>query len=119
MAALCGVAFGDPAQKLWWTIGFSVALGFAGATQDIVIDAWRIAVAPDEQAAMVSWAEIGYRVGNLAAGAGALYLADRYGWRVAYLAMAALLVPGTITRCLRPSRRPRRRRRTIRGSSPR
>ena len=102
MAALVGVAYGDPGHDLWWTIAFSVALGFAGATQDIVIDAWRIAVAPEKQAAMVSWAEIGYRVGNLAAGAGALYMADRFGWRIAYLAMAALLVPGTITALFAP-----------------
>ena len=91
--ALAGVAFGDPADWLAWTVAFSLALGVAGATQDVVIDGWRIAVAPQErQALMSSWAEIGYRVGNLAAGAGALYLSDRYGWRAAYLAMA--MVPG-------------------------
>ena len=105
-AALVGVAFGDPAHQLAWTIAASLALGVAGATQDIVIDAWRIAVAPERQAAMVSWAEIGYRVGNLAAGAGALLLADRYGWRVAYLAMAALMLPGAVTALLAPEPAP-------------
>ncbi len=102
MLALVGVAFGDPARDLWWTIAASLALGFAGATQDIVIDAWRIAVAPQRQGEMVTWAEIGYRVGSLAAGAGALLLADRYGWRVAYLGMAALLLVGTLTALLAP-----------------
>ncbi len=101
--ALAGVAFGDPAHWLAWTIAFSLALGVAGATQDIVVDGWRIAVAPNErQALMSSWAEIGYRCGNLAAGAGALYLADAYGWRVAYLCMAALMAPGTIAALLAP-----------------
>src|ERR1700744_868803 len=38
MATLAGVAFGDPAHWLAWTIIFSLALGFAGATQDVVID---------------------------------------------------------------------------------
>lgn len=101
--ALAGVAVGDPAHWLAWTVVFSLALGVAGATQDIVVDGWRIAVAPVErQALMSSWVEIGFRCGNLAAGAGALYLADAYGWRVAYLCMAALMAPGTIAALLAP-----------------
>ena len=103
MLTLAGVAFGDPAHWLAWTIVFSLALGFAGATQDVVIDGWRITVAPaDRQALMSSWAEIGWRLGNLAAGAGALYLADGFGWRAAYLCMAALMAPGMIAALLAP-----------------
>jgi PAT family beta-lactamase induction signal transducer AmpG len=101
--ALAGIAFGDPGYWLAWTIVFSLALGFAGATQDIVIDGWRITVVPAKrQALMSSWAEIGWRFGNLAAGAGALYLADAYGWRAAYLCMAALMGPGMIAALLAP-----------------
>jgi PAT family beta-lactamase induction signal transducer AmpG len=101
--ALAGVAFGDPAHWLAWTVAFSLALGFAGATQDVVVDGWRIAAAPaGRQALMSSWAEVGWRVGNLAAGAGALYLADAYGWRAAYLCMAALMAPGVAAALLAP-----------------
>src|SRR5215207_6728791 len=46
MLALAGIAFGDPAHWLAWTVAFSLALGFAGARQDVVIDGWRITVAP-------------------------------------------------------------------------
>ncbi len=103
MLTLAGVAFGNPAHWLAWTIVFSLALGFAGATQDVVIDGWRITVAPAErQALMSSWSEIGWRLGNLAAGAGALYLADRFGWRAAYLCMAALMAPGMVAALLAP-----------------
>jgi PAT family beta-lactamase induction signal transducer AmpG len=103
MLALAGVAFGDPAQWLAWTVAFSLALGFAGATQDVVIDGWRIAVAPVErQALMASWSEVGYRVGVLVAGAGALFLADRVGWRGAYLFMAAAMAPGMVAALLAP-----------------
>jgi len=103
MLTLAGVAFGDPAHWLAWTIVFSLALGFAGATQDVVIDGWRITVAPaDRQALMSSWSEIGWRVGNLVAGAGALYLADSFGWRAAYLCMAALMAPGMVAALLAP-----------------
>ncbi len=102
VAALTGVAFGDPANRLWWTVAFSLALGFAGATQDVVIDGWRIAVAPERRAQMSSWAEMGWRVGTLAAGAGALLLADHVGWRGAYLGMAALMAPGLLAALLAP-----------------
>ena len=96
-ATLACIAFGDPAARLWWTIAFSFALGFAGATQDVVIDGWRITAAPtDRQALMSSWSEVGWRFGNLVAGAGALYLADAFGWRAAYLCMAAAMLPGLV-----------------------
>ena len=109
--ALAGVAFGDPAHRLAWTVGFSLALGFAGATQDVVIDGWRIASAPPErQALMSTWAEIGWRVGSLASGAGTLLLADRVGWRGAYLGMAALMAPGMIAALLAPEPESDRRR---------
>ena len=103
LAALAGVALGDPGHWLAWTVAFSLALGFAGATQDVVIDGWRISVAPAElQALMASWSEVGYRVGVLAAGAGALLLADRVGWRAAYLCMALLMTPGMIAAFFAP-----------------
>ena len=103
VSMLAGIAFGDPAHRLGWTVAFSLALGFAGATQDITIDGWRITVAPVErQALMSSWAEVGWRIGNLVAGAGALYLADFFGWRTAYLCMAVAMAPGLIAAWLAP-----------------
>ena len=115
---LAGIAFGDPAHWLAWTVVFSLALGFAGATQDVVIDGWRITVAPAErQALMSSFAEVGWRVGTLAAGAGALYLADAYGWRAAYLCMAVLMAPGLIAALMAPE--PESDRHASAGSCPR
>ncbi|MER2266935.1 AmpG family muropeptide MFS transporter [Methylobacterium oxalidis] len=104
MAALAGIAFGDPAHQLAWTIVFSLALGFAGATLDLVIDGWRITSVrpPEKQAVLSSWAEIGWRIGNLAAGAGALFLADWIGWRGAYLCMGGLMLPGMLAAVLAP-----------------
>ena len=51
---------------------------------------------------MTAFSEAGYRVGSLAAGAGALLLADRYGWRVSYLCMAAFISVGAISAFLAP-----------------
>ncbi len=103
MLALAGVAFGDPAHWMGYTVAFSLALGVAGATQDVTIDGWRITSVPvDKQPVMTAISEMGYRVGTLAAGAGALLLADRYGWRSAYLCMAALMTVGAISAFVAP-----------------
>jgi len=75
-----------------------------GATLDLVLDGWRITSVrpPEKQAVLSSWTEIGWRVGNLAAGAGALYLADHIGWKGAYLCMAALMLVGIVATLLAP-----------------
>ena len=103
MLALAGVAFGDPGHWIAWTVIFSLVLGFAGATQDVTIDGWRITAAPPgKQSLMTAFSEAGYRVGTLAAGAGALIAADRYGWRVAYICMAVLMTIGALSAILAP-----------------
>lgn len=103
MVALAGIAFGDPAHFLAWTVAFSLLLGFAGATQDVTIDGWRITAAPPgKQSVMTAFAEAGYRVGALVAGAGALLLADRYGWRFSYLCMGGFISIGAIAAFLAP-----------------
>ena len=103
MLALAGVAFGDPGHWIAWTVFFSLVLGFAGATQDVTIDGWRITAAPPgKQSLMTAFSEAGYRVGTLAAGAGTLIAADRYGWRVAYICMAALMTIGALSAILAP-----------------
>jgi len=86
----------------------AVALGFSSATQDIVIDAYRIESAPMDEQAMTSSTYIaGYRVGMIVAGAGALLLASKFGsyegaysysaWMYTYFVMAAMMLIGVIT----------------------
>lgn len=109
--AICLMAFTDPASgdtALWWMALGAVMLGFSSATQDIVIDAYRIESADEDLQAMLSATYIaGYRIGMVVAGAGALYLADWYGstkevylydaWKTAYLGMAAAMGVGILT----------------------
>ena len=103
MLSLIGVAFGDPAHFLAYTVAFSLALGVAGATQDVTIDGWRITSVPvAKQSIMTAISEMGYRFGNLAAGAGALLLADRYGWPSAYCFMAGLMLIGAVSAFIAP-----------------
>jgi PAT family beta-lactamase induction signal transducer AmpG len=84
--------------------GFVVLLSlaaFAGATQDIVVDAYRIEIAPVEsQAALAATYSLGYRIALYASGAGALYLAEYQGWRWVYLVMAALMLPPIVATLL-------------------
>lgn len=86
----------------------AVALGFSSATQDVAVDAYRIESADENlQALMASVYIAGYRIGMLAAGAGALFLAqingsspgsyDYTAWRTAYQIMAGLMTIGIIT----------------------
>ena len=89
----------------------AVMLGFASATQDICIDAFRIECAPPEwQGILSSLYVAGYRIGLIVAGAGALYLAAYYGssignyhyqaWSNAYKLMAGLMGIGVLATLL-------------------
>jgi MFS transporter, PAT family, beta-lactamase induction signal transducer AmpG len=100
---LVALAFADPAHSFKGLILCAVFTAFAAATQDIVIDGWRIDSAPPErQGMMAATYNFGYRLGLLAAGAGALYIADYSGWRAAYLVMAVLMLVGIIAGLLSP-----------------
>jgi PAT family beta-lactamase induction signal transducer AmpG len=89
----------------------AVLLGFSSATQDIVIDAYRIECAPPEwQGILSSLYVAGYRIGMIVAGAGALYLASYYGsqldsyqysaWSTTYSMMACVMLIGVIATCI-------------------
>ena len=98
MAALVGLGSTDPVTQLWWTAFFSVVVAFCSASQDIVIDAFRVEVLEEnQQAAGAAVLVLGYRFGMLAAGAGALYIAEFFGWHMAYYVMAGLVSVGMVT----------------------
>ena len=89
------VSGSDPAANLWVVAAFAVLVAFASATQDVVIDAWRIEAAGEErQGAMAAMYQWGYRVAILTAGIAPLVLAERIDWSFAYAAMAALMAIG-------------------------
>lgn len=97
-AGLAGLALHDPTTQLATMVLCALLVAFASATQDIAIDAWRIeATDAERQGAMSAAYQLGYRLALIVAGAGCLFLAAEYGWRAAYLAMAALALIGVIT----------------------
>tara|TARA_R110002073_G_scaffold68128_9_gene169266 strand:+ start:2643 stop:4004 length:1362 start_codon:yes stop_codon:yes gene_type:complete len=79
----------------------ALAMTFSSATQDIVVDAYRIdRLAEDEQAAGAAMIIYGYRIGMLVSGGGSLILADHMGWPAVYAIMAVLMSVGIITTLL-------------------
>ncbi len=114
ITAIVGMALVDPADSrhnLTIMAFAAVMLGFSSATQDIVIDAYRIESAEESLQAMLAALYIaGYRVGMLVAGAGSLFLAGYLGttteaydyaaWKMTYMAMAAVMGCGVATTLL-------------------
>ena len=114
ICAICIMAFSDPAlgqSYIYQMAVGAVLLGFSAATQDIVIDAYRIELAETEmQTVLASTYNAGYRLGMIVAGAGALFLAASLGtakgnyiyeaWKYTYLTMAVVMVVGLVTTLL-------------------
>jgi PAT family beta-lactamase induction signal transducer AmpG len=98
IAAVVNLALVDPSQDMGATIVAALLVGVAGATFDIVIDAYRIeTLKPYQLGTGSGMSQYGWRIGSAGAGAIALVVAARYGWEAAYLACAALALPAMLT----------------------
>ena len=105
--ALVGMAMSDPQINLSLFVIFAMIVAYSSATQDIVIDAYRIESAPEKfQAAMAAAYMTGYRLAMIMAGAGSLAIAawvspsDAYhleAWSLSYFVMAGCMSVGIIT----------------------
>jgi PAT family beta-lactamase induction signal transducer AmpG len=109
--SLIFISFTDPSEKLILTAVGAVLIAFSSASQDIIIDAYRIESAPQRmQGALSSMYIAGYRIAMLIAGAGSLYLASYLGveiynvnvWKTVYLTMASLMMVGILTTIYSP-----------------
>ena len=103
ITALILTAFTDPKESLFFTALFITILAFFSATQDILIDAFRIESAPQSmQGPLSSMYIAGYRIAMLVAGAGSLWLASFFGteiydqnvWKKVYLIMSLFMFIG-------------------------
>jgi PAT family beta-lactamase induction signal transducer AmpG len=109
--SLIFISFTDPSKSLIYTAVGAVFVAFSSATQDIIIDAFRIESAPQKlQGALSAMYIAGYRIAMLVAGAGSLFLAAYLGaenydvnvWQTVYLSMAFLMLIGVLTTVLSP-----------------
>ena len=108
IAAVVNLALVDPSDSLQATVIAAVLVGAAGATFDIVIDAYRIETLQPYQLGVGSgMSQYGWRIGSAGAASLALVVAARYGWTAAYLACACFALPAVITALLmgEPARR--------------
>ncbi|MGB4248159.1 MAG: MFS transporter [Pseudohongiellaceae bacterium] len=105
------IAGSSPELNIWRVGALAAMVGFAGATQDIVIDAWRIeAVDESRSGAMAAAYQWGYRVAMVVAGAVPLFLAEAFSWNLSYAVMAGMMAFGVAGVLLAPkevSTRPR------------
>jgi PAT family beta-lactamase induction signal transducer AmpG len=98
----------NPAANIALVAVFATFVAFVSATQDIVIDAWRIEAAGEErQGAMAAMYQWGYRIAILTAGIAPLFMAQRINWGFAYAAMAVLMIVGIAAVLLAPREQPR------------
>jgi PAT family beta-lactamase induction signal transducer AmpG len=94
MVAVAFLGLADPRESLVLVAAAAIAVGVAGASFDIVIDAYRIELLEPRQLGVGSgMSQYGWRIGAAAAGGLALMLAQRFGWGAAYLACAAFALP--------------------------
>lgn len=97
IAAVVNLALVDPKADIGATIIAALLVGLAGATFDIVIDAYRIEqLKPYQLGAGSGMTQYGWRIGSVLAGSLALYLAARHGWALAYIACALFALPAMI-----------------------
>ncbi len=97
IAAVVNLALVDPAASIGAAATAAILVGAAGATFDIVIDAYRIEVLEPRQLGVGSgMSQYGWRIGSAGAGALALVVAERAGWSAAYLACAIFALPAML-----------------------
>ncbi|MGH7934250.1 MAG: AmpG family muropeptide MFS transporter [Candidatus Binataceae bacterium] len=107
VAATLALGYCDPTRHLVLMGALALLVAFLSASQDIVIDAYRVEIlAPEQQGPGAGMIQTGYRIAMLVAGAGALIIAASAGWFAAYATMAALLVVGMLVFVLAPEPQP-------------
>lgn len=98
MAAVANLGLANPTDDIMAVAIAAILVGVAGATFDIVIDAYRIEQLTPEQLGIGSgMSQYGWRIGSAAAGALALVVAQRAGWEAAYALCAGFALPAMLT----------------------
>ena len=106
-ASIVAMSLCDPHDGPRGLVIAALCLAFFSASQDVVIDAWRIeSFAARLQAAALGFYVWGYRIAMQVSGAGAIWLAGRLGWHHSYLAMAGLSLVGPLTVLMAPEPAP-------------
>ncbi len=101
--SIAALAVSDPARHVWLSLGLGALVAFCSASQDIIIDAWRIeSFAPRLQGAALACEVWGWRVAFLVSNAGVIALSVKTGWHVAVGLMAVLALLGPLAALFAP-----------------
>jgi MFS transporter, PAT family, beta-lactamase induction signal transducer AmpG len=101
--AIFAMGLTDPATNPLATAVAALVVAFLSASQDIVIDAYRIDLLPtEEQGHGAGATQVGYRFGLLLAGAGALAMSDYVSWPVVFTVLAGAMVAAMVVTLLAP-----------------
>lgn len=105
LLAIVAMGSSDPSTNIAATAGLAFAVAFASASQDIVVDAYRVEILETRQlAAGAATTVFGWRIGQVGAGALGLVLADVLPWPVVFAIMAAAVGVGIIAVLINPER---------------
>jgi len=103
LACIAALGLTEPLFHPGLTLAIAGLLAFISASQDILIDAWRIELfAPREQGTALAGYVWGYRGALMVSGAGVIALSAKTGWHIAILLVAALALIGPLTTLLAP-----------------
>ncbi len=101
MISMIGLGRSNPEINVFQTAIWATLLSFCSASQDIVIDGYRVEIERDRGVGS-SAIQLGYRLGMLISGAGAIYLSVFFQWSQVFQIMASLMLVGSITVFLSP-----------------
>lgn len=97
VGALIGLGFSDPATDVVRTAIWVLVVAFLSASQDILIDAYRIEILEEDELAYGSaMINFGARTGMLIGGAGTVWLSTQMGWAMSYSVMGLMVLPGAL-----------------------
>jgi PAT family beta-lactamase induction signal transducer AmpG len=104
VVAILGLSFTNPRSDIYLTCGWAFLIALFSASQDVVIDAYRREVLPDEELGLGSSLYVtGYRLAMLVSGALALIIADQVPWKDVYLWLAAFMAPTVLFTLVSPA----------------
>ncbi len=97
IGAIFAMGLTHPAQNLWWTAALALVVAFLSASQDIVIDAYRVEIFEENKlAAGAASAVFGWRIGQVGGGAAGLIMADLVPWPIVFGILSVAVLVGTI-----------------------
>ena len=103
ISSIFGLSMTDPKTNLIVVLGWAFLIALFSASQDVVLDAYRREIMPDEELGLASSLYVnGYRLAMLVSGAFALFLADHNSWERVYQLMALLMVPALLFTFIAP-----------------